>query len=75
MGERNPKHLAVFSFVICAVASGFGFGLNGGNLSGWGDWLQFLGFVVVASLLVALVVYGFGRMIAEKTPNYRKESK
>ncbi|MDD7587320.1 MAG: hypothetical protein SPK00_05805 [Corynebacterium glucuronolyticum] len=40
MGATNPKRLA---------AVGFGFGFTGGDLVGWGDWMPFLGIVVVTA--------------------------
>lgn len=63
MKEHMPQRLASFSFIVCAIAMGISFALNGGSMTGTKEWAMAIGIVVLVSLTVALIVWTFSRMI------------
>ncbi|MEX3517404.1 hypothetical protein VVR26_08175 [Corynebacterium camporealensis] len=63
MKEHMPQRLASFSFIVCAIAMGISFALNGGSITGTKEWAMAIGIVILVSLTVALTVWTFSRMI------------
>lgn len=75
MKENMPKHLAAVSFIICAIAIGIGFSINGGSISGLKGWAAAIGVVLLISTVVAFAIWVFSRMIlAGKRHNHREEN-
>lgn len=75
MKEDMPKHLAAFSFISCAIASGIGFSANGGSISQPQGWAVAVGVVLLISAVVAVATWIFsGMILAGKRRNHREEN-
>ena len=66
MNTQLRKNLAAVAFVACAIACGFGYGVTGGELTGWVEWGIFLVIVLVVSAFASFTVWGLSGLVRSK---------